>query len=313
MFVAVSSTVSMNLAGLDLNLLVALDALLEEASVSRAAKRLGIGQPATSHALGRLRDLFGDRLLVRSGRGMVLTPRAESLRVPLRRVLNGASSLLDQEASFDPQTSRRTFSMLCPDLLGPVVPGLLDALRGDAPHVRLEVGPRGNAMTAIESGQADIALTPAPTEGSGLVIRRLGTLRFGVVARKDHPAIRSGRITLRRWLSHPHIVVRSGSSSRSIVGTALAEAGIEREVGLVVPSFLSALLAASGSDALYAAPLELVADLTTRLGLTSCALPVQVPRVPVAALWHERFQDDPAHAFFRAKAVSAVDAVLRGH
>ena len=302
----------MNLAGLDLNLLVALDALLEEASVSRAAKRLGIGQPAASHALGRLRELFGDRLLVRSGRGMVRTPRAESLRVPLRRVLSGASSLLDREASFAPETSRRTFTMLCPDLLGPVIPGLLDALRRDAPHVRLDVGPRGNAMAAMEAGQADIALTPAPTEGSGLVVRRLGMLRFGVVAREGHPAVRSGRITLRRWLAHPHIVVRSGSSSRSIVGAALADAGIEREVGLIVPSFLAALLAASGSDALYAAPLELVADLTERLGLTTCALPVQVPRVPVAAVWHERFQDDPAHAFFRARAVAAVEAVTRG-
>lgn len=302
----------MNLAGLDLNLLVALDALLEEASVSRAARRLGIGQPAASHALGRLRALFGDRLLVRSGRGMVRTPRAESLRVPLRRVLNGASSLLEQEAAFDPETSRRTFTMLCPDLLGPVIPSLLDALRSDAPHVRLEVGPRGNAMAAIEAGQADIALTPAPTEGSGLIVRRLGTLRFGVAAREGHPAIRGGRITLRRWLAHPHIVVRSGSSSRSIVASALVDAGIEREVGLVVPSFLAALLAASGSDALYAAPLELVAGLTERLGLTTCPLPVQVPRVPVAAIWHERFQDDPAHAFFRARAIAAVETVTRG-
>ncbi|MEZ4251049.1 MAG: LysR family transcriptional regulator [Polyangiales bacterium] len=144
-----------HLASLDLNLLVALDALLQEGSVTRAARRLGLSQPATSHALARLRELFGDPLLVRVGRGLAPTPRAEALRAPLERVLADVRRLLRERPAFDPATSRRRFVLLCPDLLAPLLPELLTVLEHDAPGVDLAVEqPRGDIHGPLEEGRA---------------------------------------------------------------------------------------------------------------------------------------------------------------
>src|SRR5688500_3734034 len=132
---------SMNLAGLDMNLLVALDALLREASVGRAAERLGLSQPATSHALKRLRALMGDPLLVRSGMRMELTPRAEALREPLAAALAQVEALFAEEA-FDPARSRRRFVAMMPDMVTSVIlPELIARIAAEAPHVRLKLTP----------------------------------------------------------------------------------------------------------------------------------------------------------------------------
>src|SRR5688500_4975014 len=132
---------AMNLAALDLNLLVALDALLREASVSRAAERIGLSQPATSHALRRLRDLMGDPLLVRAGPRMELTPRAEALREPLAAALAQVQGLFAEDA-FDPAVSRRRFKAMIPDVSTSVLlPAIVRRLEAEAPHVRLTLAP----------------------------------------------------------------------------------------------------------------------------------------------------------------------------
>ncbi|MCA9649847.1 MAG: LysR family transcriptional regulator [Myxococcales bacterium] len=299
---------------IDLNLLKALDALLREGSVSRAAARLGIGQPAASHALGRLRELFGDPLLVRTGRRMSPTPRAEALREPLRRLLDDAARLVRHETAFDPARSTRSFGLACPDLLAPLLPRLVARLQAAAPHTRLEVLPRQrDDAQALEDGRIDLLLTRAPESGPGLVQRGLGTLGFSVLARRDHPGL-SRRRTLgpRAWARHPHVMVRSEHGGRSIVAEALAASGFSRTVGLVVPTFLSALVTVAQTDLFFTVPEALVRPLLEPLGLRALRPPVPLPQIPTAALWHERFTGEPAHRFLREIVIDEVTAALAG-
>jgi DNA-binding transcriptional LysR family regulator len=302
---------NIDLSQIDLNLLVALEALLTEASVSRAAQRLGVGQPAASHALARLRELFGDPLLVRVGRRMVPTTRAEALRAPVSRLLDETRRLLRHEPEFDAASSTRSFVLACPDLLAPLVPTLLTRLREQAPRARLELDATiADVGPALEHGRADVALVPMPDEAPGLIARRLGCVRTCVLARTEHCALRRGRLTLAKWLAYPHVVVRTGSASPSYVGRALEAAGHTREVGLIVPNFLTALVTVARTDLFYAGPRELVTELAPTLGLRIHPLPLPIPEIPVAALWHERVHADPGHAFFRAVIIAAAEDTL---
>lgn len=292
----------------DLNLLVTLDALLTAGSVTGAARRLGCGQPAASHALRRLRELFGDPLFVRSGRTIAPTPRAEALRAPLARWLAEAGHLLRQDAGFDPSTTTRLFALRSPDILAPLLPRVITRLRDEAPAARLEVRSRArDDIEALEHGSADLLLSSAVEDAPGLRTRGLGSVRFGIVARRDHPALKkSRRLTVNAWVAYPHIMVRSGSSSRSLVATALERTAVQRRVGLVVPSFLAALITAAETDFFFAAPIELVRALAVRIGVVVVAPPIQIPSVRVAAVWHERFHADPIHRFFRTRILDEV-------
>lgn len=297
----------------DLNLLGVLDVLLAERSVTRAAGRLGLGQPATSHALARLRRLFADPLLIRSGRSMMLTPRAAALRAPLARLLADASRLVRHETSFDPATSTRVFTAICPDLLATLLPRIIARLRREAPRVCLEViGRSSDEAAVLADGGADLLVGPALDDGPGLRTRGLGEIHFGVVARDGHPAIGRGRhLHARAWSAYPHVLVRSGGGGPSRVGRALEQAGVTREIGLVVPTFLAALVAVAETDLFFAAPRELLQPFASRLGLVVVAPPIPIGAVPVAAVWHERLDAEPAHRFFRGLLCEEVIAGLR--
>ncbi len=300
-----------DLSAVDLNLLVALDALLETAHVTRAARRIGLTQSSMSHALARLRELFGDPLLVRAGRGMVPTPRAEALREPLRRALAEVARLLREEGEFDARSSTRAFVLRCPDVLAPVLPTLLSAMRAEAPTVRLRIaGGDADPLPELASGAADLALGRARVEGAGLVTRSLGALHWVVLARRDHTARR--RFDRHAWVRYPHVQVATGRPGPSLVDAALARAGRAREIGVVVPSFLLAPEVVAATDLFFAAPRELAAPLASRLGLAMLEPPVPIDPLPVAALWHERMHTDPAHVWFRGLIVRvATDALAR--
>ncbi|MCU0686895.1 MAG: LysR family transcriptional regulator [Polyangiaceae bacterium] len=300
-------------ARLDLNLLRALEALLAEGSVTGAAARLGVGQPAASHALSRLRELFGDPLFVRVGRRMVPTPRAEALRAPLARLLDDARRLVHGSEPFDPRRSARAFGLVCPDVLAPALLRIVARLSRQAPGTRLEVSARREAWaSALEEGRADLALMPAPDEGPGLVRRGLGAVHFAVIARCGHPAIaRSGALDARGWAAHPHVMVRTGHRGQSIVAGALAGLGFERRVGLVVPTFLAALVAVAETDFFFTAPRELVGPLVRRFDLAVLEPPLALPAVPVAAVWHERHRADEGHRFFRELVRGEIETILR--
>jgi DNA-binding transcriptional LysR family regulator len=281
-----------DISSIDLNLLRSLEVLLTEQSVTAAARRAGVTQSSMSHTLGRLRELFQDPLLVRAGRGVVSTPRGESLLVPIQRLLVEVGALVNGEPEFIAATSSREFVLACPDLLS--------RLSFLAPKVRLEVRPLPVSELEVSLGGAayDLALVPGPCEGAGLRQRSLGRLSWCVLARRDHPAL-SGHFTAKVWGCYPHVIVRSGRSTPNRVEQALATEKIDREVGLVVPSFLLALYAVAYTDFFLTAPRELVSRLALPLGLAVLTPPIKIPAVEVLSVWHERLHTDPGNRWFR--------------
>lgn len=301
-----------DLSAIDLNLLVALLALVETRNVTRAARRLRVTQSTMSHTLGRLRVLLSDPVLVRAGRGMELTPRAQAIAGPLARTLADLGRLLAVEPDFDPATSTRTFSLACMDLLAPFVPDLLARMRAEAPGVTLDlrVPERGDVVHALLQGENDLAMAQPQPATSGLMQRALGTVHWEVFGRAGHPALRPARLTRAAYLAYPHAIVRLGNGGRGLVGDTLAAAGLERQIGLVVPGFMLAPAAVARSDLLLTAPAQPMAPMAAALGLARRKPPIALPQVPVVLYWPERLHGDAAHRWFRACVGEVITAVL---
>jgi DNA-binding transcriptional LysR family regulator len=296
----------------DLPLLAALDALLTERHVTRAAGRLGITQSSMSHHLARLRARFGDELLVRSGRAMTLTPRAEAMATPLRESLDAVRRAVAEQPPFDPGTTTRTFTLATPDLLAPALPDLLAVMRAHAPASSLQVlAPPAEAPAALASNGCELFLGPAPASAAGVVQRRLGSVHWCVLARRGHPAAK-GRLTVAAWARYPHVVVRSGNASPNRVARALERAGVERRVGVEVPGFLAAPWVVASTDMLFTAPRELVGEIACALDLVALAPPIALPAVAVAAMWHERVNGDAGHRWLRGLVATTMVARLKG-
>ena len=294
----------------DLPLLAALDALLSERHVTRAARRLGITQSSMSHHLARLRQRFGDALLVRSGRAMALTPRAEAMAGPLREALGAVRRAVADADPFDPATTSRTFTLATPDLLAPALPDLLAAMSAAAPGAGLHaLAQPVDAAAALASGACELLLGAAPASAPGVVLKRLGAIHWCVLARRGHPVL-AGRLTAAAWERYPHVVVRSGNASPNRVARALEGAGVKRRVGVAVPGFLAAPWVVARTDMLFTAPRELVGEVARALDLVMLDPPVALPAIPVAAMWHERVDGDAGHRWLRGVVVKALKARL---
>ena len=289
------------LRGIDLNLLVVLDVLLRERSVSRAAAELGRSQPALSHALARLREDLGDELLVRRGPVMVPTPRGEALGEALRRILDELGQVLADRGTFDPASTRRHFVMTCPDVMGPLVPALLARLR-EAPGLDLEIIDDFRLPT-------DLAFGPVSEANPGMVAKPIGSLHQRVALRREHPAL-ALPWNSKNWLSWPHIQVRTGGPSPSPVETALLEQGLSRRIGLVAPSFAMALEVVQRTDLLFTAPWEVLFMYEGRFAVVDP--PIPLPEIPIAAMWPERLGTDPGHRWFRERAIGVLQDAFLG-
>jgi DNA-binding transcriptional LysR family regulator len=283
-----------------LNLIVALEVLLAERNVTRAAERLGTTQSTMSHSLARLRDLLGDALLVREGRAMVTTPRAEEIAPKLARALEAMRAAIAPE---DPAAKRaRTFVLAAPDLIGPAVPALVRTMNVESPDakLRLRSGLSPALARELADGTVDVALLPVGfVDRPSFVQKKLGSLHHAVVARRGHPGIdKKGGLTREAWRDYPHVQVRTDAGPGHLE-TAANEAKADRKVGVVVESFLVALHVVAGSDCFFTTPRELVGEVARALGLVLVTPPISVPPMPVVATWHERFKDDDAHRWFR--------------
>jgi DNA-binding transcriptional LysR family regulator len=228
------------------------------------------------------------------------------------RLLSDAARVLRHDVGFEPATTSRVFRLLAPDLVVTLMPSLIAQLARQAPSARLEIFHLlPDQRAALEDGGADVAVGPALSAAAGLRTRALGSVHFAVVARRGHPAFdRRSRLTTKRWLGHGHVMVRTGNESRSVVDAALEREGLTRRLGLVVPSFLAALVAVSGSDLMFTAPRELVAPVARGHGLVAVRPPIAIPDMRVAALWHERFDADPGHRFFKTMVGDELRAAL---
>ena len=301
------------LTGVDLNLVLALDALLAERHVTRAAARLGVTQSAASHALARLRDLFGDPLLVRGPRGaMITTPRAEALAPQVHRVLVDLAGVLRGDA-FDPATTRRVFRIGASDYAELVLlPKLIERIGRLAPGIDLWVHPfdeHGDAELAAGALDAVFALPRGSARSAGSYEKVLFDEGFTCILRADHP-LAGGKLTLPRYCGASHLLVAPRGSPGSLVDDALAEHGRSRRVALAVPHFLVVPYIVAGSDLVATLASRVAARFTETLGLVAMPPPVQLPRFQIAVAWHERNHHDAAHRWLREQ-VLAVAAEVR--
>ena len=302
----------LELQGLDLNLLLALHALLEEQSVSRAARRLGRTQSATSRMLGRLRVALDDPLLVRTGRGMRPTPRAEAVRAGLQAALAALVAVRRLGGDFQPATARRRFVLAGPDALAPVGARVLRVLQDTAPHCTLALlAPPPHPAPAVLTGGVDVVLGPARTVSADLQRRTLGTVRWVTVHRAAHP-LASGPWTKARWCAAQHVVVTTGNTDRSMVDVRLAAAGLQRQVVATTAGLLAALHLVAETDLLVTAPEVLARPVARRLDLQARPTPVDLPATETVAWWAPRQHADPAHRWFRRVVADAAVDLLSG-
>jgi DNA-binding transcriptional LysR family regulator len=289
----------------DLNLLVVLQRLLETGSVTAAAERLRLSQPAVSRALGRLRDTFGDALFVRTPEGLRPTPRAEQLRADLGSVLARIDDLLAGPDTFSPPESTRTFKIATADYGESVLlPHLLRELANRAPGISLRVLPIGGAWeSALAEGEWDLCWAPRRKAGAGIVWTHLFDERFAFVVRKGHPATR-GPLTLARFAAIPQIAIAPEGRGRNPLDDRLARLGTKRRVVAQVPSFLVVSPLVAGADLGVTLPRRIVDLLARRWELAVLDLPFDMPGFDLSQAWHERFRHDPAHAWFRQLVAS---------
>ena len=295
----------MNISRIDLNLLVTLEALIAESSVSRAALRLHLSQPAVSNALSRLRHAFGDPLLVKTGRGMTPTPRALDLVVPIREALAKIERSLSVEA-FDPQRATGTITIGATDYVEFVLlPRLLAAVQRNAPHLRISVLSLAdtNLQQALDSGRMDMAIGYFPSATGNMHLRRIFDERYVCVVRKAHPGFRR-RPTVKEFAGASHLVVSpQGGGFVGPVDGALARRGLKRRVAVSMPHFMTVPHVIAQSD--------LVVTLTERVARAFCGLmplrmfkpPVAVSGFSISALWHERTHHDLANRWLRDEVV----------
>ncbi|MEZ4320744.1 MAG: LysR family transcriptional regulator [Myxococcota bacterium] len=290
----------------DLPDLITLHVLLEEGSVSAAARRLGVVQSSMSHRLARLRERFGDPLLVREGGRMLPTARALELAGPLAESLEALERLVDRPGPFVPATARSTVLLYLPDLLIPVVPPLVAALAEEAPGIELRIrGVPPELSSVLAGAEASLAVVPSHFLGEGLRSRGVGQLQFAVAGRAGHPLF-DGALTVERWLGFPHVVVRTGNGAGNLLDAQLRDRGLERRVGLEVPSFLAGLLALAGSDLVMNVPSPFADAALRRMGLVCAPPPIPLASIGLSMAWHERFHRDPAHRWVRERVHGAV-------
>lgn len=280
----------MNLRSLDLNLLVILDALLDEAHVSRAADRLGLSQPAASAALQRCRHLFRDDLLERGRGTMRLTAKADALRAPLKSLLAGVTDLVDPP-EIPLADLRQTLRIAMADYPALFVTGPLQrALADTAPGLDLVIQPwhgAGAATGALIDGTTDIAISVFPQDDDDIQRIDLLTEHYVIALRPGHPALPGFDLT--RWLAHPHIMVSSRGEARSPLDAELARLGHTRRVGLVVPTFGMVPELLRNSDMIAMLPSRIMAAAPD---LVSLPPPIPVTGFPLHLAWHRRRTKD---------------------
>lgn len=297
----------MKVAGIDANLLAALDALLTEKSVTRAARRLGVGQPAVSHALSRLRDHFKDELLVLNGRDYVLTSRAEKLALVVANATRSLSEVFENTPSFDAATSSYRFVVACSDMFGVlVIPELLRTLKREAEHVEVEL--RAIVTTSKESiltGGVDLALGVFEDVPPGINQQSLYEDPVACVLRADHEQVGT-RLTIETYGQLPHLEI--GPVADSIpslhIDRALAAIGKRRHVTLRVPYYLLAPHILEHTDHVATLSASGAAILAKMARLRVVEPPLDLPTYRYSQIWRNSSNDDSAHTRLRERIAS---------
>jgi DNA-binding transcriptional LysR family regulator len=293
-------------------LLTALDALLREANVSRAAMRIGLSQPAASHALQRLRDIFGDPLLVRAGARMELTPRAQALRGPLAQALDQVRGLFIAD-DFDAASSERNFRLMMPDLaVELLMPPLMEKITQAAPNVRLDVVPwRGPAIFSAEFARTIDLVISIGNAFKGFHRRLLYTDRDALAVRRGHPigSKLGGRDV---FLKARHIAVIIRGQNEDLIDGWLRSKAIERRIALVVPGYIEALHVVARTDLVAFVPRRLIGALAKQLSLMTVTPPLDPGIDEQFMFYPTRAEMDPGSIWLRNLMLGVGREIERG-
>jgi DNA-binding transcriptional LysR family regulator len=295
----------------DLNLLIALDALLEENSVAAAADRLHLSPPAMSRTLSRIRRATGDDILVRSGRTMTPTPRALELREETRELVRRATAVLTPPRALDLGTLDRVFTIRSHDALAAALAPPLTAAAGTAaPHIQFRLLAEPSADVAdLARGHTDLEIGATAPSSPEIAAETIGTDRVAAVFRAGH-LLADGDLTSQRLAAADHVTVSRRGRLHGVIDDALAEQGLTRRVVAALPTSSAALDLVAQTDLVTAVAEQACRPAWTRLGLIARPFPFALPPVPVILSWHHRNDTDPAHAWLRAQIRHALRTIL---
>lgn len=302
-----------NLSRIDLNLLVVLEAIIAEGGVSRAAARLNLTQPAVSHALARLRELFDDPLFVREGRNLAPTALTKRLIEPLRQSLQALGALIDKDASFDPARSETGFTVSMRDPMEVLIlPPMMQRLGRLAPRIDLRtVQVRRRSLEAgLADGTLDAALDVALPLSERIHRQRVSADRFVVAVRKSHPRVRPG-FALATYLAEKHVMVTSRRRGPGAEDIELGQHGKRRHVSLRCRNYLAAFRVVAASDLVLTMTARYARLLTTGSGVRVLPMPLRMPTLDLFLYWHDRVDDDPANRWLRLQLVEALGETVR--
>jgi DNA-binding transcriptional LysR family regulator len=294
----------------DLALLAPLDALLQEGSVTGAARRVGLSTPAMSHALARIRERLADPILVRSGRGMLLTPRALALKPQVRQAVEEARRALEPERPFTPGELSRTFVVHATDYVLTMLGGAVDRLlRREAPKVRLRFVPNSPEDAAMLRDQgSDLAVGIYCDLPQEMRTRQLLTDRFVCVVRRGHPSV-GKRLSLERFLGLEHVQVAPRGKPGGYLDDVLAERGLSWNVARAVPYFLTALQLVAETDYVLTISERIARKFAASLRLAAFESPVKLRPYALSLVWHPRLDADAGHRFLRDVFLRAAEEV----
>ena len=298
------------LSKVDLNLLVVLDVLLREKSVTRTADRLNLTSSAVSHALKRLRILFGNELLVRDGRRMVPTARGEILAETLPSLLSQVEHVLEDPKPFDPASSNRTFRLAAPDFITSLLPRLLNIVSEQAPDVRVELAAYSPAAVIdMSQGRFDALIAPNFKQKDDLRGTPIGAWPWFVYGRKNHPAFSDW--SLETWGRFPHLQVSaSHPSGRSPIDRSAIEKGITRHIGAVIASFSMAAPVLAQTDMLLSVPSIAMEDAVPVYGLERRAVPFDLDPLELTLFRSATTGDKPEIRWFHDHVTAAAKALV---
>jgi LysR family transcriptional regulator, mexEF-oprN operon transcriptional activator len=302
-----------NLAGIDLNLLIVFDALMTEQNVTRAGERIGLSQPATSNALARLRSLINDDLFVRTAAGLRPTPTAIALQQQLRPALQQIQSALLEQSTFNPATSDRVFAIGMSDYVElTLLPRLMQALQTLAPQVSVQIrsGNRQKLLALLDTGEIDLACGVFPEKIAGHNEQLLFQEGYVCVCRQDHPVI-GDSLSLEKYLAVSHLLVSVMEDRIGRVDMLLAEHNLKRHIALSIPHFLTAPFILAQTD--------LVAALAHRVALTFAQdqrlkllpIPLEIGGFSVFTRWHRATENSPACQWLRALVLDLTKEISR--
>jgi DNA-binding transcriptional LysR family regulator len=284
----------------DMNLLLALDVLLREESVTVAGEKMGLSAPAMSRTLLRARKLMGDPILVRAGKRLVPTPKAMELKGRIQALADEARSIVQSRPAISLSETERTFTIRTDEsLAGVFATRIMDRLNEKAPRARLRfLGRPDESVEPMREGSVDLDIAPRGLAGPELKVQVLNRVKFVGAVRAGHTLAR-GTITAKKFAAQKHISAGRRGKPSGPIDFELEKLGLTRTISLWVPSFLPALVATATSDLVAAVPQYFASSAVSLFGLHIFRIPLRLEPIAILQAWHPRFDADPAHRLLR--------------